>query len=116
MSPGPGTAVDEDDLDPSDDEITTRNTLAASFNDISLYSGHDHFLGKSSSLMFLQTALDMKHEYVSPSAPLQARQPLLASMRPEFWHEHAVCRRTLHVYLRPPNADVNAVRAISPSG
>ena len=94
MSPGPqrGIAVDEDDLVPSDDEISTRNTLTESFSKISLFSGSDHYSGKSSSLMLLQTALDMKSEYVNPSVPLQARRPLFAAtIRPEFWNEHAVC-------------------------
>lgn len=100
MSPMP---VDADDLDPSDDEITARDTLAQSFETFSIYPGHDHFLGKSSSLMFLQTAIDMKQEYVSPpregqdEGPERERPVLLGIKRPEFWNEHTVSGLLLYL-------------------
>ena len=99
-------SVDTEDLDPSDDEVTTRNKLTEGIQNISLFTGHDHFLGKSSGLMFLQTALDMKQEYVSPGEPInngaagpsgvregergQTGKPLMPSKRPLYWHEHPV--------------------------
>lgn len=74
MSPITPTSVpdlveQEPELDPSDDEVSTRKTLAQSFEDLEIYPTQEHFLGKSSSMMFLQAALDIKREYVvgSPS-------------------------------------------------
>lgn len=54
----------EPELDPSDDEVSTRKTLAQSFEDLEIYPTQEPFLGKSSSMMFLQAALDIKQEYV----------------------------------------------------
>ncbi|KAI0092310.1 fungal-specific transcription factor domain-containing protein [Irpex rosettiformis] len=71
MSPlSPVTTIDmndaEPELDPSDDEIKARNNLAKSFETLSIH--HDNFLGKSSSMMFLQAALESKQDYVAGPA------------------------------------------------
>ena len=73
---------DDEDLEDSDDEVTLRQNIELSIKHLSLESGHPHFLGKSSGLMFLQTALDMKEEYVGA-----AEKVPLANARPEFWTE-----------------------------
>ncbi len=90
--------VDADDLDPSDDEVSARQSIVQSFVDLSLCPVHDHFLGKSSSLMFLQTAMDVKQEYVGPSEEGQSeggkekeKSSLFHTKRPEFWNEQKVC-------------------------
>lgn len=82
----------EEDLDPSDDEMTLRQNIELSIKHLSLESGHPQFLGKSSGLMFLQTALDMKEEYVGGKLPHAAKLPL-AGARPQFWSELPVSRR-----------------------
>ncbi|THG99013.1 hypothetical protein EW026_g3253 [Hermanssonia centrifuga] len=54
-------AVDVDDLDPSDEEISSgRHTLEHHMNRLKLDPGQPRFFGKSSSVMFLQNALDLK--------------------------------------------------------
>ena len=115
MSPIP---IDADDLDPSDDEVTARITLTKRLEDVSIYAHEDHFLGKSSSLMFLNTAFDMKKEYVnSPSdsatgtpelsaiaeraSAIESSRPVLQFKRPEFWNDK-VCIRTRYVTKRVP--------------
>ncbi len=52
----------EPEFDPSDDEISARNNLAKNFENLHIH--HESFLGKSSSMMFLQAALESKQEYV----------------------------------------------------
>ena len=101
ITPVSSPPIDADDLDPSDDEVTLRKTLAQGFQDLALQTG-DHFLGKSSSLMFLQTAFDLKKEYVNPSqAPHDEARAggsrgspptLMPHKRPEFWLEHPVSK------------------------
>ena len=72
MSPlSPVSAMDSNDaepeFDPSDDEITARNNLAKNFDNLSIHQ--DNFLGKSSSMMFLQAALESKQDYVTGGPP-----------------------------------------------
>lgn len=47
-----------EDVDSDDEELTVRRTLEEKFKHISLDPGKSHFVGKSSSLMFIQTALE----------------------------------------------------------
>jgi hypothetical protein len=119
----PASTIDlndpEPEFDPSDDEISARKNLAQMFDNMHLYTGHDNFLGKSSSMMFLQAALESKQEYFvsgSPklpyarpqndapsSLPSNAREKgktpahvplkvpmLLETKRIEYWQEHSV--------------------------
>ena len=97
VTPIASPPIDADDLDPSDDEVSYRKSLSKGFEDLHLNPHNEHFLGKSSSLMFLHTALDMKKEYVNPTpkdaAPVPRTQEPLTLMphkRPEFWNEHPV--------------------------
>ncbi|OJT05037.1 hypothetical protein TRAPUB_4102 [Trametes pubescens] len=55
--------ADSDDLDPSDDEMESWNKLLHSFRKFSLRPVTQRYHGKSSSMMLLQTAVDMKYEY-----------------------------------------------------
>lgn len=83
--------VDSDDLDPSDDEITARNTLERHMKNLAVDPGHPRFFGKSSSVMFLQTAMVLKHE-LAGKGPVR-RDPrtgksILPCKRPEYWRAH----------------------------
>ncbi len=87
-------AVDVDDLDPSDEEISSgRHTLEHHMNRLKLDPGQPRFFGKSSSVMFLQNALDLKREYAGipkerePPGPGSERLPY---KRPQFWRAHPV--------------------------
>lgn len=84
-------AVDADDLDPSDNEMTARDTLARHMKNLVLDPGHPRFFGKSSSVMFLQTAMDLKQE-VAGTPPLRTDprtgRVILPCKRPEYWGAH----------------------------
>ncbi|KAJ3558753.1 hypothetical protein NM688_g738 [Phlebia brevispora] len=77
----------DDDLDPSDDEMTLRHNLEQSIRHLSLEANRPNFLGKSSGLMFLQTALDLREQYVSENPTKGAIQVPLIFARSEFWKE-----------------------------
>lgn len=47
-----------EEFDSDDEELTVRRTLEEKFKHISLDPGLPHFVGKSSSLMFIQTAME----------------------------------------------------------
>ena len=54
--------IDADDLDPSDDEISLRQTLEQRFNMLSVDShSTPAYFGKSSSFMFLQKAVGIRY-------------------------------------------------------
>ncbi len=93
--------VDGDDFESSDDEYSARKTLEASFKTVSMDPGGPHFFGKSSSVMFLQKAMDIRQEYVKESLPsgaseaTESEQAVLAlanftGKRLEFWNTHPV--------------------------
>ncbi|KZT67994.1 hypothetical protein DAEQUDRAFT_728533 [Daedalea quercina L-15889] len=52
-----------DDLEPSDDEVMAHQSLINSLQQIKLNPTAMRFFGKSSSIMFVQTAMDLKREY-----------------------------------------------------
>lgn len=87
-----GAPIDADDLDPSDDEITAQHTLAQHLKRIKLNPGHVRFFGKSSSVMFIQTAIDLKHEYAGTDPPRldESHGAVLPHRRPQFWTTHPV--------------------------
>ena len=93
--------VDINDLDPSDNELSTQETLEQSFRNVSLDPGRPHFFGKSSSFMFLQKAMDIRQGYVEESAATREPTPEQAGApgkRKEFWNSHPVSP-CLHVHL-----------------
>lgn len=86
-------AVDDDDLDPSDNEMTARHTLERNMKNLSINAGHPRFFGKSSSVMFLQTAIALRKEYTGQSTmrtDAEGKRNLLPCKRPEFWRAHPV--------------------------
>lgn len=83
--------VDADDLDPSDDEITARNTLEKHMKSLTVDPGHPRFFGKSSSVMFLQTAMVLKQELegnVTTKTNPRTGKSILPCKRPEYWRAH----------------------------
>ena len=86
--------VDADDLDPSDNEMTARDTLERHMRNLAVDPGHPRFFGKSSSVMFLQTAMALKQSYTSEPLPAldQNGRRKVPSKRPEYWRAHSVSR------------------------
>ena len=85
--------VDADDLDPSDDEMTKTNTLEKRLKEMSIDPMHPRFFGKSSSVMFLQTAMALKHTYAGnegPPAGSEGPRKIVPCKRPEYWRAHSV--------------------------
>lgn len=92
--PPPTPDPDADNLEPSDDEITAQRTLANSLKQMKLNPAHMRFFGKSSSAMFIQTALDAKHEYAGiEKAQVEhgEKRVLIPAKRPHMWGIHPVC-------------------------
>lgn len=83
--------VDADDLDPSDDEADVEDTLEKRLKTVTIDPLHPRFFGKSSSVMFLQTAISLKRTYADkpPNKELVSSN-LLPRKRPEFWRAHPV--------------------------
>ncbi|KAJ3551665.1 hypothetical protein NM688_g4573 [Phlebia brevispora] len=79
---------DDEELDSSDDETTLRQSLELSIKNLTLRPKRANFFGKSSGLMFLQTALDLRDQYVHGKAPDKgAIHARLANAREEFWDD-----------------------------
>jgi hypothetical protein len=49
-----------DEFDSDDEELAVRQTIEEKFKHISLDPGKQHFIGKSSNLMFIQTAMEFQ--------------------------------------------------------
>lgn len=79
---------DADDVDSSDDEVTLRHSIEQRMKYLSLGPTLPQFLGKSSGLSFLNTALDFKEAYDTGQS--YSVQQQLAETRPEFWGELSV--------------------------
>jgi hypothetical protein len=85
--------VDADELEPSDDEITKTNTLEKRMKEMSIDPMHPRFFGKSSSVMFLHTAMALKHTYAGQEPPPvgpDGRRKIAPCKRPEYWRAHSV--------------------------
>lgn len=85
--------VEGDDLDPSDDELTETRTLEKRMKEISIDPLHPRFFGKSSSVMFLQTAMALKQTYGTvpqPAVGPDGRRKVVPCKRPEYWRAHSV--------------------------
>ncbi|TCD62493.1 hypothetical protein EIP91_006814 [Steccherinum ochraceum] len=101
-SPIPPAAPDPnaEDLVPSDDEIIAQRDLIRNFKQMDLNSSsHMRFFGKSSSVMFIQTAIEAKHEYAGLDMPKRREQgwwPILPSKRPQFWGVHPWILGAIH--------------------
>lgn len=84
----------EEDLHSSDDEFATIS-ITDELRRLSIDRGNTRFFGKSSGVVLIQTAMDMKKEFNNPAGanPLnqtegstQQSSEHLPSRRPEFWH------------------------------
>ena len=84
----------EEDLHSSDDEFATIS-ITDELRRLSIDRGNTRFFGKSSGVVLIQTAMDMKKEFNNPpGADLSnqaegSSQPAsdhLRARRPEFWH------------------------------
>jgi len=84
----------EEDLHSSDDEFATIS-ITDELRRLSIDRGNTRFFGKSSGVVLIQTAMDMKKEFNNPPGvnPLnqtegsaQQESNQLPSRRPEFWH------------------------------
>jgi hypothetical protein len=84
----------EEDLHSSDDEFATIS-LTDELRRLSIDRGNTRFFGKSSGVVLIQTAMDMKKEFNNPSGvnpsiqaqgSIQSKFETLPSRRPEFWH------------------------------
>ncbi|KAH9910329.1 fungal-specific transcription factor domain-containing protein [Epithele typhae] len=104
-TPGPGTissppalsssagtpSHEADEFDPSDDEIVAQRTIVQNLKKMSVNPSSMRYHGKSSSLLFIQTAMDLKHEYAGvempnsfdPDAP-----PAFLRRRQQYWSLH----------------------------
>lgn len=91
--PPPLVNVDDEDLEPSDNEMITRQSVEIGMKNLSLNAGHPRFFGKSSSVMFLQTAIMLRREYTGAEIARLGpggRKMILPCKRPEFWRAHPV--------------------------
>jgi len=89
------TPTREEDLHSSDDEFATIS-ITDELRRLSIDRGNTRFFGKSSGVVLIQTAMDMKKEFNNPAGanPLnqtggstqQTPDDHLPSRRPEFWH------------------------------
>ena len=87
---------DADDLDSSDDEIDAQRNIAQNLN-MTTNPNTMRFHGKSSNLLFIQTAMDFKHERTgvktpktndsqAPCTPLKQQQ----QQQQQHWRMHPV--------------------------
>ncbi|KAI0337248.1 hypothetical protein BDW22DRAFT_1364333 [Trametopsis cervina] len=107
----PPYTPEEEDLDPSDNEVTTRHNLEIGMNNLRINAGHPRFFGKSSSVMFLQTAIMLRREYTGAEMARvgpEGRKVILPCKRPEFWRAHPWILESLeaakpHTNFPPPD-------------
>ncbi|KAI0351792.1 hypothetical protein OH77DRAFT_1498379 [Trametes cingulata] len=99
--------VDEDDLDPSDDEIIAQRNIVEKLSKMSVNPSQMRYHGKSSSLLFIQTAMDLKHEYAGvhlPSTIDPDAHNVLLRRHQQQWSLHPWVTSTVHDEL-PPHKD-----------
>ncbi|KAI0706989.1 fungal-specific transcription factor domain-containing protein [Earliella scabrosa] len=88
----PASQVDSDDLDPSDDEIVAQRNIVQSLRKMSMNPSSMRYHGKSSSLLFIQTAMDLKQEYAGVELPKtvdpEAHTTLLRRRQQQYWSLH----------------------------
>ncbi|KAI0364475.1 hypothetical protein BV20DRAFT_1039391 [Pilatotrama ljubarskyi] len=97
----------EDDLDPSDDEIIAQRNIVQKLSKMSVNPSQMRYHGKSSSLLFIQTAMDLKHEYAGvhlPSTIDPDAHNVLLRRHQQHWSLHPWVTSTVHDEL-PPHKD-----------
>ncbi|EMD31523.1 hypothetical protein CERSUDRAFT_119740 [Gelatoporia subvermispora B] len=97
------------DLDPSDDEVMVQHTLVQNLKQMRINPGNMRFFGKSSSVLFIQTAMDLKHEYAGLDAQRSTMVdkdglPALLHRRPQYWSFQPWLRSIIEEDL-PPHRD-----------
>ncbi|KAI0749212.1 fungal-specific transcription factor domain-containing protein [Daedaleopsis nitida] len=91
--PTPASQADSDDLDPSDDEIVAQRNIVQSLRKMSMNPSSMRYHGKSSSLLFIQTAMDLKQEYAGVELPKTVdpdAHTTLLRRRQQYWSLHPV--------------------------
>ncbi|PSR72545.1 hypothetical protein PHLCEN_2v11538 [Hermanssonia centrifuga] len=80
-----------DDPDHSDEELVGRHTLEHHIKKMTVDPGQPRFFGKSSTIMFVQSAIDLKHG-INKNDEVNNKIGIdkLPSKRPEFWKPHPV--------------------------
>ncbi|CDO71787.1 hypothetical protein BN946_scf184939.g11 [Trametes cinnabarina] len=101
--------VDSEDLDPSDDEIIAQRNIVQKLRKMSVNPSQMRYHGKSSSLLFIQTAMDLKHEYAATHLPStvdpDAHNFLLRRQQQhQCWSLHPWLTSTVHDEI-PPHKD-----------
>ena len=83
-----------EDLDPSDDEIVAQRNIVQSLRKMSMNPSSMRYHGKSSSLLFIQTAMDLKQEYAGIELPKtvdpDTHHTLLRRRQQQYWSLHPV--------------------------
>ena len=80
--------LDPDDLPPSDDELG-HATLTEGLKRLAVEPLDRRFHGKSSGVMLVQAAMNLKREFSGLSTAKDLLIP--PTRRPEFWAPHPVC-------------------------
>ncbi|OSC97677.1 hypothetical protein PYCCODRAFT_1376657 [Trametes coccinea BRFM310] len=99
--------VDSEDLDPSDDEIIAQRNIVQKLRKMSVNPSQMRYHGKSSSLLFIQTAMDLKHEYAAthlPSTVDPEAHNFLLRRHQQGWSLHPWLTTTVHDEI-PPHKD-----------
>ena len=93
-------AVDPDDLAPSDDELA-HSTLAEGLKRLAVEPLDQRFHGKSSGVMLVQAAMNLKREFAGTTG---GKEDLLPSTRrPHLWSPHPV---RVYFYLLLPRSNL----------
>ncbi|THH00006.1 hypothetical protein EW026_g2466 [Hermanssonia centrifuga] len=94
-----------DDPDHSDEELVGRHSLEHHIKKMTVDPGQPRFFGKSSTIMFVQSAIDLKHG-INKNDEVNNKIGIdkLPSKRPEFWKPHPWVLETLehetrHIYF-----------------
>ena len=97
-----GVDGEGDDLDPSDDEIIAQRNIVQKLKQMSVNPASMRYHGKSSSLLFIQTAMDLKHEYAGVEMPRTIDPEAYSTLmqrKQQYWSLHPV--RNSPVVFRP---------------
>jgi hypothetical protein len=84
--PGVGTSDMAEEF-PDEDDVA-QISLANRISLLSIDPVHRRFFGKSSGAMLIQTAMELKKEYIGTDDT--ARIPFIGTQRPEFWKVNPV--------------------------
>lgn len=83
----PSTICITPDVEDSfNDEVDDQGCIADDFKNLNVDAQQTHFLGRSSTLMLIRTAMDMKLHCEGGECPVESRDSNgLPARRPEFW-------------------------------